>query len=493
MKRKKLLQFAAFLAFGAFAMASCDKHDSDESPILSEADLPGHTLTTLAGSYYDNKYAQTEGITPFLVNSEADAIQAVRTRKADVLVTDEIVLPEDLLKSMGLKRAFTGEESFPCAMAFQKGDDILLPAFDEFLDIMKEDGSLEAHINYWLHGGEPAKYPESGKEGKSSKPIRLITCLKTAPISFIKDNEWTGLEIELIRKFAAWNGSPLSISDLPLTSAIIALQTGQADIIASNLFVTEDRKKHMDFSQPYYVGHPAFFVLDENATSTGSSIGKLKDTFIQTFVTEKRWKLITDGLLVTLAITLLSILLGTILGVVYCQMALSRSKLLRDITKVYNFIIQGIPTLVLLLIMFYVVLAKTGLSAAAVSVITFALGFAASSGNVLTSSISSIPKGQWEAGYALGFTHGRTFLSIILPQALRKGIGAYEGHCIALMKGTSIVGYIAVQDLTRASDLLRSRTFEAFLPLIAITIIYFVIAWLFRLLLNLAITKKNYD
>ena len=94
---------------------------------------------------------------------------------------------------------------------------------------------------------------------------------------------------------------------------------------------------------------------------------------------------------------------------------------------------------------------------------------------------------------ALGFTRAQTFSSIVFPQAVRKGIGAYQGHCVSLLKSTSIVGYIAVQDITRASDLLRSRTFEAFAPLLVITVIYFILAWIIRLLLNLALPKKNHD
>jgi len=273
----------------------------------------------------------------------------------------------------------------------------------------------------------------------------------------------------------------------------MALQTGQADMLSACLFVTEERKKHMDFSDPYYQCHPGFFMLDEDAVSKGSFWSRTKDAFVQSFVTESRWKLITSGLAVTLEITILAIIIGTILGMLYCRMVLSRRKWLKKTAALYDFLMQGIPTLVLLLIMYYVVLAKSGMSGIAVAVITFALGFAASSGNVMASSISNIPKGQWEAGMALGFTRAQTFSSIVFPQAVRKGIGAYQGHCVSLLKSTSIVGYIAVQDITRASDLLRSRTFEAFAPLLVITVIYFILAWIIRLLLNLALPKKNHD
>ena len=473
------------------AVSSCGKKSAGQE-IKSEADLPGHTITTQAGSYYDNKYTKTEGVKAFLVNSEADAIQAVCTGKADVFITDEVLLSPEVLKRTGLKLAFSGEESFPCAMAFKKGDTELLPQFNEFLRIMKESGSLDAHIDYWLHEGEPASYPEA-LGTTYNKPIRYITCTKTAPISFIKDNSWTGLDIELIREFAKWCGRPLVVSDVEITAGIMALQTGQADLLSGCLFATEERKKRIDFSDTYYSCHPGFFMLDKNSTTNGSFLTRMKESFKQSFVVEDRWKLITNGLAVTLEITILAIIIGTILGMLYSQMALSRRKWIKGIASAYDFLMQGIPILVLLLIMYYVVFARSGLTGIAVSVITFALSFASSSGNVIASSVSNIPKGQWEAGMALGFTHAQTFGSIIFPQALRKGLGAYKGHCISLLKGTSIVGYIAVQDITRASDLLRSRTFEAFAPLLAVTVIYFVLAWLIGLLLNLAIKKSHHD
>ena len=194
--------------------------------------------------------------------------------------------------------------------------------------------------------------------------------------------------------------------------------------------------------------------------------------------------------LMTIAITLLSILLGTLLGIGFCAMLLSRRKWLRGCAEGYSAFMQGIPTLVLLLIMFYVVFASANVTGSFVAVVTFALFFASSSGTVFASSIQSVPRGQWEAGYALGFTKFGTFRHVVYPQALKIGFGPYVSHCISLLKGTSIVGYIAVQDLTRASDLLRSQTYEAFMPLLAITVVYFLLAWLLRLMLNLAMPKK---
>ena len=168
----------------------------------------------------------------------------------------------------------------------------------------------------------------------------------------------------------------------------------------------------------------------------------------------------------------------------------SSRKWLRSLAGLYGDFINGMPTLVLLLIMFYVIFAQTGLDASTVAIITFALCFASSAGSIFDTAISSVPVGQTEAGLSLGFTPFKTFTGIVFPQALQKGLSLYTGECVSLLKSTSIVGYIAIQDLTRASDLIRSRTFDALVPLLVVTILYFALAWVIRFVLNLFLKKK---
>ena len=111
--------------------------------------------------------------------------------------------------------------------------------------------------------------------------------------------------------------------------------------------------------------------------------------------------------------------------------------------------------------------------------------------NTLSDAIQALPHGQTEAGLALGFTPVQTFFNIIFPQAVKRGLPLYKGLCINILKATSIVGYIAIQDLTRAGDLIRSRTFDALVPLLVVTVLYFLLVWLLAALFNLATKKKK--
>jgi polar amino acid transport system substrate-binding protein len=122
-----------------------------------------------------------------------------------------------------------------------------------------------------------------------------------------------------------------------------------------------------------------------------------------------------------------------------------------------------------------------------VAVVAFALNFAAYVSEMFRTAIDSVGKGQTEAGLAIGFTRWQTFVYIVAPQALRNVMPVYKGEAVSLVKNTSIVGYIAIQDLTRASDMIRNRTFDAFFPLLLVTVIYFVLAWLLGKLLDLTV------
>ena len=208
------------------------------------------------------------------------------------------------------------------------------------------------------------------------------------------------------------------------------------------------------------------------------------ESFTNNLIAEDRYRMILDGLQVTLVITLCAAVLGTLLGGLVCWMRMNRRAWVQQVAKVYIDLMRGTPVLVLLMLMYYVVMAPMDATGIVVAIVTFAMNTAAYISEMLRTTIQSIDRGQTEAGLALGFTQRQTFFKIILPQVVKAVMPIYQGEVISLLKGTSIVGYIAVADMTRASDLIRSRTFDAFFPLIVTAIIYFLMAWLIGVLLQ---------
>jgi len=210
----------------------------------------------------------------------------------------------------------------------------------------------------------------------------------------------------------------------------------------------------------------------------------MTESFNNNLIAEERYRMILDGLQVTLLITLCAAVLGTLLGGLVCWMRMSRRPWLQQVAKVYIDLMRGTPVLVLLMLMYYVVMAPVDATGIVVAIVTFAMNTAAYISEMLRTAIQGIDRGQTEAGLALGFTGRQTFFKIVLPQVVKAVMPVYQGEIVSLLKGTSIVGYIAVSDMTRASDLIRSRTFDAFFPLIVTAIIYFLMAWLIGLLLQ---------
>ena len=216
----------------------------------------------------------------------------------------------------------------------------------------------------------------------------------------------------------------------------------------------------------------------------------LKERFILNFVTDDRWKYITDGLKVTLEVTFLAVLIGILLGLF---VAIVRStydkthklKILNFICNIYITVIRGTPVVVQLLIIYFVVFASMDVSKVFVAVMAFGMNSAAYVAEIFRSGIMSIDQGQFEAGRSLGFNYAQTMVHIIMPQAFKNVLPALGNEFIVLLKETSVAGYIALQDLTKGGDIIRSRTYDAFMPLIAVALIYLVMVMIFTKLVAL--------
>ncbi len=225
----------------------------------------------------------------------------------------------------------------------------------------------------------------------------------------------------------------------------------------------------------------------------------IKERFILNFVTDDRWVYIVDGLKVTLEVTFLAVLIGIVLGLL---VAIIRStyekthklKILNFICQIYITVIRGTPTVVQLLIIYFVVFASMDVSKVFVSVMAFGMNSGAYVAEIFRSGIMSIDEGQFEAGRSLGFNYVQTMRYIIMPQAFKNVLPALGNEFIVLLKETSVSGYIALQDLTKGGDIIRSRTYDAFMPLIAVALIYLVMVLIFsRLVALLERRLRNSD
>lgn len=216
----------------------------------------------------------------------------------------------------------------------------------------------------------------------------------------------------------------------------------------------------------------------------------LQSRFINNFITDDRWKYLTDGLIVTLQITLCAVILGIVLGFL---VAIVRSthdrtgklKILNALCNLYLTVIRGTPVVVQLLIIYFVIFGSTTISKVVVAVMAFGINSGAYVAEIFRSGIMSIDNGQFEAGRSLGFNYRQTMFYIVMPQAFKNVLPALGNEFISLLKETSVSGYIALQDLTKGGDIIRSRTYDAFMPLIAVALVYLVMVLIFSRLVSL--------
>jgi polar amino acid transport system substrate-binding protein len=204
---------------------------------------------------------------------------------------------------------------------------------------------------------------------------------------------------------------------------------------------------------------------------------------------EDRWRVLLDGLGMTLEVSLLALLFATLWGAALCAMRMSRSRALNRPAGIYIELMRSLPLLILLLVSFYVIFAASPLSKVQIAVVCFSLYFGAYFSEVFRTGIEGVDKGQREAGAALGMSRRQIFGRIVLPQALLRCLPLYKTQAVALIKSTSIVGYVSVMDLTKAGDYVRARTFDAFFPLLLVALIYLILSWLFGTGLDLVERK----
>ena len=456
-----------------------------------------------------------------------------------------------------------------------------------------------------------------GCEKKSAPKLVMVTNATFPPYEYVENRKIDGIDPEIIRRIAERLGYTLVIQDMSFDALIAAVQSGKADIAASGITVTEERKKQINFTIPYVVAEQVIIVdksskiksvkdlkdcrigvqhgttgdlfvsqnikeperfthgplavaaliakkidavvvdsepaevyisrqktlhlikepltseeyafaiskknnelltkinaeltamkssgeLDaiishyrelhsknkDKVTVTSDSItGKIKESFNINFVKGNRYLYLLNGFWITLKITFFAVLIGIVIGF---GVAVIRStadqtgklKFANFLCKVYLTVIRGTPVVVQLLIIYFVIFGAVDIDKVLVAVIAFGINSGAYVAEIIRGGIMSIDKGQMEAGRSLGLSYSQTMREIILPQAFKNVLPALGNEFIVLLKETSVSGYIALQDLTKGGDIIRSQTYDAFLPLIAVAAIYLGVVMLLSWMLN---------
>lgn len=401
-------------------------------------------------------------------------------KKIDCVIIDEqpalsVTKDNDDLKI--LDEEFTNEDY---AICIAKGNDDLKEKINSALKELKDDGTIDEIISNYI-GNNAGKNPYHTPAGTTYDNGTLVAATNATfpPYEYYEDEKATGIDIDIITAIADKLGMKVEISDMEFDAIINSVNSGKADVGIAGLTVTEDRLKSIDFSDPYTNSKQVIIVKSGDSSSKFDVVSKFKNNFIK----DNRWKYIVKGLKNTIIIAVCSAVLGVLLGFMVAFIRATHDKrnclgILNWICKLYLTVVRGTPTMIQLLIMYYVVFKAVNVDKVLVAIIAFAINSGAYVAEIMRSGIMSIDNGQFEAGSSLGLSYRITMISIILPQAIKNVLPALCNEFITLLKETSICGYIGLTDLTRGGDIIRSNTFDAFMPLILVAAIYLVIVQL---------------
>lgn len=492
-ERKKKVLFSEPYIYTADGIYGIEDVSNKILKVQRIEDINDQTIGVLQGSIFE-KFCQNDFPNAKIAsyNNYADMGLAIEMDHCDLLVISADPAQSIMTECKDIDTIGTVYSELYAA-TFRKSDTALCREFNEVLSKLYKTGEIynikKRCFNETGDGVRPSyNVPSKGE------PIVVGTMGTNAGYCIVEKDFYGGYEPELALCLGEKLQRPVNFVTIDFGGLIPALTSGKIDMVLATIAITPEREKQVLFSMPYDTSAVYAITKVTNPDKelyNNSFFENVRESFYNNIIKEDRWKMVVDGFWKTVTITFFAIILGTLIGCLICWMRMRKNKLLQIIAKIYVEILRDVPILVFLMLMFYVVFAHSNITATWVAIIAFGMNFGAFTSVMFQTGIEGIDRGQREAGFALGFSKTGTFFNFILPQAMRNIVPVFKNEAVSLLKNTSVVGYIAIQDLTKVSDIIRSRTFDAFFPLIAVSIVYFIMAWLMGKGLDLLIRNNN--
>ena len=462
--------------------------------------IAGSTLGMRTGTMFDYM-VEDMGATPAFYFDASAAIEDTRKGRIDGFIAD--------LSSLRILVAMPGNEDldvvalpneiFEAPMAAISLNQDIIDRFNIFLAGIIADGTLDDMQDRWLNTAPDSEspMPEIPLTGANGT-LKAATSAGSMPFAYMgAGGELKGYSIELARRFAAHEGMDIEFADMDFSGMIPYIIAGRADFAIADISITEERSKSVTFTDPIYVDGAGVVVLKSQSGTAGEDIGKDRGGFISwlktgienNLIKDNRWKLILDGLGATMIISLAAQLFGTVLGCFICFMLMRKNRAVKWLGSLYCGLIHGTPIVVLLMITYYIIFGSTQISGIMVAIAAFTLITGAGVAGNLKGAIETVDAVEIEAARSIGFSAFKAFTAVTLPQAVRRALPGYTRGFVELVKATAIVGYIAIQDLTRAGDIIRSRTYDAYFPLLLVAVIYLIVTTVCIQLFSLAVKR----
>lgn len=493
-KKYRAVFYCFILFLGCFCIFGCKKQSNNFAVITDSKQLVDRKV---------GMQTCTAGECPFMENypgvilnyytAPSDLILALRTGKIDAFFIENIVAKIILNKNKDLTVLSDKVEEFQCAFALSKNNP-LTPKLKRAFEKLKKEGAIDHIIELWAGTDESRKVMPIQDWPAVNGTIRYVTDDTSEPIAYLgHGGQVIGIEPHIMLLLCKELSMRLEITNMVYEACIPCIQSGKADVAGGDIPYYDSYREVMDMIPNFNNGMRLIIRKSDYANDselTESDVFQIiKNSFYNNLIMEDRWKLLISGLKKTFFITFWSCWIGIILGIVLCWLRCCCGGFILEATNMWIGLVLGIPDVIFLMLMFYVVFNKLVISPEFAAITTFSIILSAYSSDIFKSGIESVQQGQLEAAIALGYKPYQGFIKIILPQAIVFFLPALRGAIINLLKNTSIVGYVAIQDLTKISDAIRARTLDPFFPLVITAIIYFVMSYMIIKLTDVILAK----
>ncbi len=479
------------------AVASAVPAPRKETPEYQTVeDLAGKRIGIMRGSVYgtivSERVRDVDSHGLYVFNTVAEGVQALKARRIDAFIEGKSVceLAVSMNSGIGLLPQTIAPDEI--GMCLAKGSP-LTQKFDELITRYKNDGTLSKLREKWM-GSDLGKRSLPKQDWPAPNGDLHAVCSEYDPMSYVgSSGEIMGYEVEILYNIARELGYTVYIDDAPFSTLIKTVEDGGADVALGNITITEERGRKVDMTVPDYDGGVVAIVRSAPEASVDGFLAGLSDSFNKSFIQDDRWKVLLNGLGVTVLISVCSGVLGLLLGCFVVLQLRNGARWAKLFMRVYLRLFNGIPVVVVLLVLYYVALGSFEVHAEILAVLGFSLSYGARTGAVMWAAVEGVPKEQVETAIAMGYTENEVFARVVLPSAMQTFLPQVAGLFVNLVKETSVVGYIAVQDLTRASDFIRTRTMDAFFPLVFTAVFYLVMCHILLWVLDKIISRVLVD
>ncbi|WP_287414519.1 ABC transporter substrate-binding protein/permease [Ruminobacter sp.] len=475
----KKTAYAILFLVTALNISACDT-DSHSNQVRAIEDLCKARVGVQIGTTVEiatNEYLEQHNCPPVeRFNSFPDSIAALTQGKLDAVVMDELPAVKFVEKNPTLKILNTPFKTESYAIILPKENNELMEKINTVIDDIHNEKLYERIYNTYVTHTDNYHYTAVNNDGPE---FIIATSPDFPPYEYYENNEIVGIEIELAKIIADRLHMKLKIESMEFDSIINAVSSGKVHAGFSGFSKTEERAKVINFTHTICSSQIFVIVPDHSKTSVQNH-SSFTDKFSNNFIKEDRWKMLVSGLMTTIIISVFSAIIGLLGGTVMAVIRIMNNRtgnfrILNFLIRMYVNIIRGTPVMVQLLIIYYIIFASVDISKIVVAIVAFGLNSMAYTEEIIRAGMKSVPTGQFEAGYALGLKPFTIIRHIILPQAFKNNLPALANEGISLIKETSICGYIGLMDLTRGGVVIRNTTFEAFMPLLAVALIYLAI------------------